>query len=376
MRRITTLLILLPFIGFSQKKTKDQPANCIQIDSNTFFGQTEITNRMYREFVDDVRDSIATHLLYSGLPFERAKQFLNAPKKVLKQLTEDKRGEYLQQYGLDWSGLPGLFELDSLESAIISPLLYPQPERFYRKKEFDGRQIIYLLPSGKRVPIYPDTTSWLIDYHKIYPVDSGYYSSWAVYYSNMNFWHPADDNYPVVGLNLEQMKAYCEWFMRQLNDKSGNSSLHYSVSIPIIEDYEKALKHCSPEFMASEISSQNLINPIVYKRGSDDAAAHIHVVYKSSAEARWLEPLSIYKLKQWARANTTFPILNLLSGPAEASISTKSKDEITILGGDYYLGIIDPNGIQANTLFYERQLPKDKGYSYVGFRIIVKTKHN
>ncbi|MDN5204021.1 SUMF1/EgtB/PvdO family nonheme iron enzyme [Fulvivirgaceae bacterium BMA10] len=56
--------------------------------------------------------------------------------------------------------------------------------------------------------LYPDTTMWIKDFthHFGDPV--------AAYY----YWHPAFDNYPVVGVDWEAAKYFSKWRTRHLND--------------------------------------------------------------------------------------------------------------------------------------------------------------
>ena len=36
--------------------------------------------------------------------------------------------------------------------------------------------------------------------------------------TNMYFWHPAYDEYPVVGITWKQARAFCQWRTNLLND--------------------------------------------------------------------------------------------------------------------------------------------------------------
>ena len=57
----------------------------------------------------------------------------------------------------------------------------------------------------EQVKVYPDTTTWIKDFSYSYnePMHNDY------------FWHQAYGNYPVVGVNWSQAKAFCAW--RTLN---------------------------------------------------------------------------------------------------------------------------------------------------------------
>ena len=65
----------------------------------------------------------------------------------------------------------------------------------------------------EQVKIYPDTTTWIKDFSYSYnePMHNDY------------FWHKAYGDYPVVGVNWKQAKAFCAW--RTLNKNSYIKSL-------------------------------------------------------------------------------------------------------------------------------------------------------
>jgi len=170
-----------------------------------FMDETEITNNEYRQFVNWVRDSIARKLV--GLVY-----------------TDDITGAELVDWNarLDWDE-----NRDALE-----PLYYPENQRILGKREIDPRQLNYvwtwvdlkeaardenrLNPDFDRtsvihtevVNIFPDTLCWVHDYTYSYnePFTRNY------------FWHPAFDNYPVVGVNWKQASAFSGWRTRFFNE--------------------------------------------------------------------------------------------------------------------------------------------------------------
>jgi gliding motility-associated lipoprotein GldK len=66
-------------------------------------------------------------------------------------------------------------------------------------KDISKRRKDYIIK--EEVPIYPDTTVWIKDYNYSYnePMHNDY------------FWHQAYGDYPVVGVNWKQAKAFTAW---------------------------------------------------------------------------------------------------------------------------------------------------------------------
>ena len=57
------------------------------------------------------------------------------------------------------------------------------------------------------INVYPDTLCWISDFTY----------SFNEPYTNMYFWHPSYDNYPVVGVNWKQAKAFSYWRTELMN---------------------------------------------------------------------------------------------------------------------------------------------------------------
>jgi gliding motility-associated lipoprotein GldK len=195
-----------------------------------YMDETEITNNEYRQFVYYVRDSIARRLLGDLKP----EVYLIEENKETGEVYDPPILNWDEE--IDWNGEE---EREALEEIYL-----PEHERYFRKKEIDTRKLFYEYywvdwqaaaqkdfntagdptngmfanrPQGMTdrsvyvrkevINIYPDTLAWIKDYAYSYnePATQRYFS------------HPAYDNYPVVGVNWSQAKAFCIWRTELLN---------------------------------------------------------------------------------------------------------------------------------------------------------------
>jgi formylglycine-generating enzyme len=268
----------VPFLHQTRAKTVSIPA--------FYMDQTEITNNEYRQFVHWVRDSIAREKIYENLEDdEEASRYINYSDTYFDGT------EYVEFDPSDRAGSRAIFNLNwdrefSYEDEDLVPLLadmyYPDPERFYKRKEIDTRKLIYkyywidlreaakrgrieIVPGGydkdgmkqsddhrtltspkhpfteldqgqdqdfgyfnkkgqnsairghanrqrfvidEQTPVYPDTLCWVRDFTYTFHDPM----------TNMYFWHPAYDNYPVVGVTWIQAKAFSIWRTQLLNN--------------------------------------------------------------------------------------------------------------------------------------------------------------
>lgn len=158
-----------------------------------FMDDTEITNNEYRQFVHWVRDSIA--------------------HETLGHYTTD---ELTGEEKLDWEQ-----ELDYSDYASLEEMYIPEDERIHgrivldpSKLEFDyewydWKSAAHDFGQSKRTKfikkettlVTPDSLTWIRDFSYSYnePMTRNY------------SWHPAFDNYPVVGVSWHQATAFCYW---------------------------------------------------------------------------------------------------------------------------------------------------------------------
>ncbi len=224
-----------------------------------YMDQTEITNSEYRQFVNWVVDSFALKLLGEV-----------EPETYL--IEEDPKTGYVydepilnRKAKIDWKD-PEVIE-------ALDDLFIPEHERYFGKKEIDARKLYYeyywidmnaaakkdltdpennnedasfaTRPQGRRdrsvfvkkerINIYPDTLCWISDFAY------SYNEPLAKYY----FSHPAFDDYPVVGVNWKQARAFCIWRTNLKNDylaSQGNAINMNEYRLPTEVEWEWAAR--------------------------------------------------------------------------------------------------------------------------------------
>jgi sulfatase modifying factor 1 len=221
-----------------------------------YMDETEITNNEYRQFVYWVRDSLA-HVILGKNGSDPDAHYIKADRKgnQFDPLTNPRT--YVKDFyfinwktEIDWLGKEDPANKDALEEMYL-----PEHERFHFIKELDTRKLIYDFywidlkkaadknnrysyariqensqfetyrldtlgyPKANgiydrrsfvvhdQVQVYPDTLCWIHDFTYSYNEPM----------TKMYFWHPAYDNYPVVGVNWKQARAFCVWRTDLLN---------------------------------------------------------------------------------------------------------------------------------------------------------------
>lgn len=180
-----------------------------------FFQNEEVTNIMYRNFIYYVRDSLARTLLsenmnvydwkiptYDSLGYEKDQEewIINWETKIdWEKYADNEQFEYLSKFYLGES------------------------DRFYDRLEIDKRRLMYqyIDDEGNTIylNIYPDTLCWIHDFS-----DPKLETN-----TNMYSWHPAHDNYPIVGVNWHQAKAFCAWMTKEANKDFQRKGVGYKI---------------------------------------------------------------------------------------------------------------------------------------------------
>ncbi len=244
-----------------------------------YIDQTEISNNEYRQFVDWVRDSIAHRALFEngtvehGIETDEFEQPIDPPlvnwdekiaydeqevREVIEFMYLPPEERFLRRRQLDarklnyeyyWIN----FRLAANRNNTFKPAKSPDPVtgvdyinggqstsvgdnktlgRYDVKDEISDGTGTYTPRERKDkdrsvfivkdvINIYPDTLAWVRDFTY----------SFNEPMTNMYFWHPAYDDYPVVGVSWKQARAFCIWRTNLFNSWLMNNGQ------PIVNDF-------------------------------------------------------------------------------------------------------------------------------------------
>lgn len=160
-----------------------------------YMDDTEITNNEYRQFVYWVKDSIA--------------------HTYLEHFMEEDEDSDFDEPRIDWE-----YEID-WEDELLEELFYQGDDVLAGRREIDINNLVFeyewfdwqaaahdkgnsprnTFIERKKVNVYPDTLVWVRDFAYSYnePMARNY------------FWHPAFDDYPVVGVDWHMANAFSYW---------------------------------------------------------------------------------------------------------------------------------------------------------------------
>lgn len=265
-------MTLIPSGSFIMGSSDDDKAGSLNAPVKTvsvgsfYMDETEITNSEYRQFVNWVRDSIIrTNLAeladetgqsqggggigdYAYL--DANTENMSAYEQYLQNTYGDERKRKLnRKVELIWDTkkFP-----DEYYSEVMDKMYLPEEESYNGKRIMDVEKFVFKYQwldmekaaraKGNRkdffreelIKVYPDTTVWVRDFNYSYnePMHNQY------------FWHEAYGDYPVVGVNWMQAKAFCEW--RTLNKNTyqkakGQDEIN-AFRLPIESEWEYAAR--------------------------------------------------------------------------------------------------------------------------------------
>jgi gliding motility-associated lipoprotein GldK len=269
---------LIPRGAFVMGKAEEDQAKVLNAPTRTvtvrsfYMDDTEITNSEYRQFVEWVKDSIVrTRLAILADELGISPEDEGIGEYAFKDTDTTELSAYdkymLDNYaGLGETGYEGralnkdvdlVWDTseypDEYYAEVMDSIYLPEEESYNGLRSVDVTKIKYKYNwmdieaaararSGSRkdfikqeeLEIYPDTTVWIRDFEYSYnePMHNDY------------FWHDAYSDYPVVGVNWMQAKAFCNWRTKFKNDdqKSRGKQFVNQFRLPTEAEWEYAAR--------------------------------------------------------------------------------------------------------------------------------------
>ena len=378
---------------------EDAPTKTVTVRS-FYMDETEITNSEYRQFVYWVRDSIVrTKLAIMADDLGETPGSGGIGDFAFADGDTDNLNPYQQYmydnyYGLGETGFEGrklnkdvdiIWDTndypDEYYSEVMDTMYIPIEEAYngqrtidVDKLEFrytyldieaaarvkDGKRKDYI--KTERVKVYPDTTVWIKDFAYSYnePMHNDY------------FWHDAYGDYPVVGVDWMQAKAFCEWRTLHKNEyqKSKKRQFVNRFRLPGEAEWEYAARGGleGGDFPWGGPYAKNdrgcfLANfkPLRGDYGADQA------LYTVEADAYEPNDYNLYNMagnvSEWVASSydpNSYEYMSTMN-PNVNDLSNKRK---VIRGGSWkYVAYF----LQVSSRDYEYQ---DSARSYIGFRTV------
>jgi gliding motility-associated lipoprotein GldK len=189
--------------------------------SGFYMDDTEISNNEYRQFVYWVRDSIAHVYMDDFIEDEYGNQ------KIDWEMPLDYNDELLADMRLQPDET--LYASEQLNTGILD---YEFRYIDWQKAAHDRDATIDELINKEVINVYPDTMVWIRDFSYSYnePMTRNYFS------------HPAFDDYPVVGVNWKQAKAFSYWRTKLWNSYKTDQPNSEMFRLPTEWEWEYAAR--------------------------------------------------------------------------------------------------------------------------------------
>lgn len=283
-------MTLVPGGAYIMGKSDDDLANAQDASTKTvtvrsfYMDETEITNSEYRQFVEWVKDStirvrladlayeqgleskgsgksngktisIGDFAYNNGDPSKNPKATAYDKYMYEKFLLNEDDPDYVKKLNRKIKLIKDVKKYDEFYAQVMDSMYLPEKATYNGLKTMDANKLVFRYsfmdiqaaakakkgtPRQKfikqvRDSIYPDTTVWVKDFKYSFnePMHSDY------------FWHQAYAQYPVVGVNWNQSKAFCAW--RTLNKnayikKKKGRDLVNIFRLPLESEWEYAAR--------------------------------------------------------------------------------------------------------------------------------------
>lgn len=313
----------LSFTGSDSVSTYKPRISSVQ---SFYISRTEVTNREYREFVNYVKDSLAHRLL----------------------------GHWKNEM-IDWD------QPIDWKDTRLEALQIKQEEALFGQKQTDPGKIVFAVDfygKTETISVYPDTLVWIRDFKYSYnePLVKRYFS--GIEY----------DEYPVVGVNLKQAMAFCEWKTSQLHSLLKKNERDIRVRLPKNAEWESAAVEGRDSLIRvpkDKVYHHNFGNIVDGSRVTIKSYNDDGHFYTAPVKTYRPGPYGVYEMK----GNVSEWTATSMEEVMKAEMQEEKSGSIFVLKGGGWNST--PFYLQTGVCQF---LPADAANSYTGFRYIVEIR--
>ena len=296
-----------------------------------FMRETEVTNSEYRQFVEYVRDSIAHRLL----------------------------GHYAEAANrVDWQ------QPIAWDDSRLRSLLMPAAESFSGAREIDPATILYTVnreSTAIMVAVYPDTLVWMRDFPY----------AMAESLSRHYFSDPFYNNYPVVGVSLQQALAFCQWKSAQLSRLlKGEEYSFVQISLPTHAQWQAAAFE-KRDTLLLPLRNKNYRYNYGTGTGTDRnlsvASQDDGFIYTAPVKSFPPGSYELYDMKGNVAEWTCTPMEEVMKTEVQTD---KMQRRYVVKGGGWNSPLHD---LRASVCQF---FPATASHAYIGFRYVVELKRS
>jgi len=349
-----------------------------------FIDATEVSNKQYRRFVDWVADSVAVT------------DFIKDPKYFVKTKIKSKakgaKDSTVQR--IDWNKInitsKTPFWLNNDLQSKLSGMVQTVGGKKVLNKDKVKFTFVHVQAGGPNdgksvvdtIPVVPDSNVWAEDFP----------NSQSDIYVNNYFTNKAFDNYPVVGVNWKQARAYAAWrgiISGSQDEGLKDFGLRFNLPTEAQWEYAASGGENNAETVAGNVAAYTTIN-VVPSYINAKSKKNLPIANFKQGDGNYTKDGSTYTLPVRSYAPNLFGIYNMQGNVAEWTLDAYSPsarefvDDLNpvllfdapdndvdvmkrkvVRGGSWKDAAADMNTATRN---YEVQ---GTAHSYIGFRCVM-----
>ncbi len=284
-----------------------------------FIDATEVSNKQYRRFVDWVADSIAVTDFIKD-----PKYFYKAKIKTAKGNAKGGKDSTVQRINWDKINITSAVPFWQSNDQKLGSLVLQSGGKRILNKDLVKYTFVHVQAGGPNdgksvtdtIKVMPDNNVWAEDFP----------NSQSDIYVNNYFTNKAFENYPVVGVNWKQARAYANWrgnISGSQDENLKDFGLRFNLPTEAQWEYAASGGETNAETVAGNVAGSTSVN-VVPSYVNKKNKKNLPIANFKQAEGSYAKDGSTYTLPVKSYAPNFFGIYNMEGNVAEWTLDAYS----------------------------------------------------